>query len=297
MTRRRRIALFDRRDRRGDESFEQPLDRFVQQVVFDGDRRLTRQRTHDLDRFLIERDDFARHGLRRQLRRRADFLPIDELQHADDVADVIRHRKDEQRTRQVVVLRIERCVDRVFGVGRKAVGVVDDERLRGHRHISRKALAGDRQNFFFERSDVDRVALGELPAKHTLSVDFVEQIQRSGVGARQLARFAEDHRQEHLMIAHRRQRDADFAHLFQLARPLAQLPFELIGAHLLIEKLIRALHRVEQHGGRRITRQMKVNAVRLFIESDSDNRRARIECRNGSASVRDRRIDEDHAQC
>ena len=46
-----RIALLDRRDRRGDEALEQPLDRFVEQVVLDRHRGLPGQGAHQLDDF------------------------------------------------------------------------------------------------------------------------------------------------------------------------------------------------------------------------------------------------------
>ena len=71
-----RIALFDRSDRRGDEPFEEALDRLVEQVVLDRDRRLCGERAHQLDRLRVEGDDLVRHRGRGQLRGAPGFLRL-----------------------------------------------------------------------------------------------------------------------------------------------------------------------------------------------------------------------------
>ena len=48
------------------------------------------------------------------------------------------------------------------------------------------------------------------------------------------------------VVAHGRQRRTDFADLLELARALVEKILELVGAHLLVEELVRALHRIEQ---------------------------------------------------
>jgi len=111
-----------------------------------------------------------------ELRRRGHPLPVDELQHADDFARVGRHREDEHRLRQIAVFLVERGVDRVFGLGRQVVGVVDDERLAGHRHVAGQALLRDGQHALFE-VDVDRIVLGELPAEDLPFAEVVEQVE------------------------------------------------------------------------------------------------------------------------
>ena len=101
---------------------------------------------------------------------------------ADELSDMIHHRKNEHRPGEVVILLIERTVDCVLRAGRHVVGVVDDERLVRERDVTGEAATRDRQDLFLERHDVDRVVLRKLPAKHFLTVSFVEQVQRSGVG-------------------------------------------------------------------------------------------------------------------
>ena len=102
-----RIALLDCCDRRGDEALEQPLDRFVEEIVLDRHRGLPGQGAHQLDDLRVERDDFLRHGRGGQLLRRAGTFAVDELQHSDPLADVIGHRKDEHGAREIRVHLVE----------------------------------------------------------------------------------------------------------------------------------------------------------------------------------------------
>ncbi len=129
------------------------------------------------------------------------------------VADVIRHREDQQRLGQIAVLLIEAAVDLVLGVGGDVVRVVDHQRFAGHGHVARKALARDREDLFLEGLDVDRIVLGQLPAEDLPSAHRVEEVERSRIGARELAGFAQDHGQQHGVIAHGRQRRADIGYL------------------------------------------------------------------------------------
>ena len=127
---------------------------------------------------------------------------------------------------------------------RQVVGVVDDQRLAGHGHVAGQALARDREDLFLERVDVDGVVLRELPAQHlAFAVNVIEEVERSGIGARQLAGLAEDHREQDGVIADRRERDPDLARLPAARVCARELPLELVGAHFLVEELIRALHR------------------------------------------------------
>src|SRR5436189_1436372 len=103
------------------------------------------------------------------------------------------------------------------------------------------------------------------------------------------------------MIANRRERGADFGDLLQLARPLAELPLELIGALLLIEELERALDRAEERGIGRVFREAEVNAFirepsRLLGEADADDGGACVERERLAVAVDDREIDEHDAQ-
>ena len=113
---------------------------------------------------------------------------------------------------------------------RKVVRVVDDQRLASQRDVTGQTGARNRQDLLFERHDVDRVVLRQFPAQHLLPADGIEEIERSGVGARDLARLAEDHRQQNGVVALGGERDADLADLAQLARPLAKLALELVCA-------------------------------------------------------------------
>ena len=54
MAGRRRISLLDRGNSCRYESFEQPFDRFVKEVVLHGNGRLAGERSHQLDRLAIE---------------------------------------------------------------------------------------------------------------------------------------------------------------------------------------------------------------------------------------------------
>ena len=82
-----------------------------------------------------------RHGRSGQLLRRACLLSVDELQHSDQLPDVIGHRENEHGAREVRVHFVERGIDGVFGAGRKAVRVIDDER---HDAIAKKLAIQER---------------------------------------------------------------------------------------------------------------------------------------------------------
>ena len=301
MTGGRRIALFDRRDRRGDEAFEQSLDRFVKKIVLDGDRGLTRQRAHDVGGVFVKGDDVVGNALGLEALRDAGAPAVDELQHANRFAHVIGHRKHEQRLGEISVLLVERTIDLVLRAFGKVVGVVDAEHLSGHRDVTGEALSRNRQDALFERLHVDGIVLRELPAEHFSSAELFEQVERSGVGARKLPRLAEDHRQQDGVIADRRERRADLGDLLELARPFAELLLEMIGALFLIEKLKRALDRAEECRRGRIFLQIEVNVfigepARLLREADADHRRARVERDRAAVAFKNRRIDEHDAQ-
>ena len=129
-----RIALLDGRDRGGDKPFEQPLDRFVEQIVLDRHRRLRGKGAHQLDGLVIERNDLRRHRRSGQFRRRAELPAVDELEHADQLADVRDHRKDQHRTCEYPFFSSnERLIEYSASVGER-LGVVDDQRLAGQGH-------------------------------------------------------------------------------------------------------------------------------------------------------------------
>ena len=132
----RRVALLDGGDRGGDESLEQALDRFVEKVVLDRDGGLAGQGAHQVDGVFVERNDFVGNRLRGEFRGRAVALAVDQLQDADDLADVIRHREDQHRLGQIADLSSnERLIEYSASPG-KVVGIVDDQRLAGHGHVS-----------------------------------------------------------------------------------------------------------------------------------------------------------------
>jgi hypothetical protein len=114
-----------------------------------------------------------------------------------------------RRFGQVSVLLIERPVDLVLRFGRQVVRVGNHERLARHRDVAREALARRGEHRFLERVDVDRVVLGELPTQDFVILQLVEQVERSRIRTRELAGLAQNHRQQHGMVAHGRQRCAD----------------------------------------------------------------------------------------
>ncbi len=105
------------------------------------------------------------------------------------------------------------------------------------------------------------------------------------------------------MIALRGEGDADVVDLTQLPGAIAELFFQLVAAHLLIEELISALDRIQQNGGGGFCRNIEVEVVvgeplRLFGQTHADDRRTGVQ---GEATITAERpllllIHEHHAE-
>lgn len=103
------------------------------------------------------------------------------------------------------------------------------------------------------------------------------------------------------MVADGGERGADFGDLLELARSLAELFLELVGALFLIEELERAADRAQQQWLGGVLRQVLVRGVfsepfRRFAEAHADDRRARTELHRRARAVEDLRIDEHDAE-
>src|SRR5262249_4878091 len=141
----------------------------------------------------------------------------------------------------------------------------------------------------------------QLPAQDSLTVNLIEKVQRSRVGAGKLARLAQNRRQQNRMIALRGKSDPDLPYLAELTRAVGELTLELIGADLLVEKLIRAFDRVEQRRWGWILGKFEIDAViaqplRLFREPDADDRGARIADLRHAPVAGDRSVDKNDAK-
>ena len=214
------VARLDRRDRRRDEPFEQPLDVLVQPAVLDGHRRLRRERAHELDGALVVRQHLAVHHLRRRQLGVGVALAIDELQHADDLVAVRLHRNDEHRLGAIAELLVERAILLVRDVVGEQVDVGDHERLARRRGVPGEAGMVDRDGALGERQRGQREVLRELEAKRVrrpATLGAFRDVHRAGVARRDAARLGEDHLEQREEIALGRERDADVGQLRQLS--------------------------------------------------------------------------------
>ena len=221
MARRRRIARFDRRDRRGDEPLEQPLDVLVEPAVLDRHRGLRRERAHQLDGALVVRQHLALDDLGRRQSHVGVALAVDELQHADDLVAVRLHRNHEHRLRAIAELLVEAAVLLVRHVVGQQIHVGDDERLAGGRRVPGQARVVDLDGELGERQGGERVVLRQLEAQRVRrrrrrSRRSFGEVERARVARRDAARLAENHLEQREQIALGRQRDADARQLLEL---------------------------------------------------------------------------------
>ena len=222
----RRIALFNRRHRRIHKPVEQRLDLRVQLPVFVSHRRLRRERKRQVHRALRKRLHVIRRVRRIANSRRRIRLRIDQLQHAEHFALRVPHRQAQQTLRVIAGLLIEAVVEMKRQVVRNFVRVLEIQHFAAQRRVARHRFFAQRQRHFLERK-IQRIILRQLEAQlPVLPVRILfHQIQRTRIRAGDLPRLRQNHVQQQIELALRRERHANFVELFPLPfRRFQRLP-------------------------------------------------------------------------
>ena len=232
VTERGRVPLLDRMHRGLHEPLEQSLDFFVQPAVLDRDRRLSRERGHEL-----HGAPRVRYYLVLHVRRRGEYgfgvaLAVDELEDADHFFLVILHGEDEHRLRAVAVALVERAVDAVFHVRRQEVGIVDHERLAGHRRVPRETRAVHRDRELDERRVGLGVRLRDPEAQPLLAlVARLDEVETARVRGGNPSRLREDELEQGFQVPLGAEGDADARQLADLAAAVGGLGSGAGGLH------------------------------------------------------------------
>src|SRR5216117_3070061 len=145
-------------------------------------------------------------------------LAVDELEDADHFFLVILHGDDEHRLRAVAVPLVERAVDAVFDIRRQEVGIVDHERLAGHRRVPRETRAVHRDRELDERRVGLGVRLRDPEAQPLLAlVARLDEVETARVRGGDPSRLREDELEQGFQVPLGAEGDADARQLADLA--------------------------------------------------------------------------------
>ena len=219
------VARLDGGDRSIDEALEEHAHAFVQPAVVERDRRLRGERGGEADEALGVGQHLALDLFGRGKALCPITLAVDQLEDPDDVARRRPHRHHQHGLGPVAGMPVEGRVDVIAGVARRLVGVGEVNALSCQRHVAGDALLVHRHvrgrggaAARVRRGQGDRVVLGELKAKPPrLAVRLLNEVNGAGVAVGDGARQGEDEREQSVDIALRREPDADFVELLELA--------------------------------------------------------------------------------
>ena len=117
--------------------------------------------------------------------------------------------------RSVAGIAVERIIEAIRALGRNFVSVGEINRGAAQCHMPGHGSFCQRDGGFFKKK-LDAVVLRQLETQMLLArFGFFHQVERAGVGVGDIARFAENEREQGIDIALGRKRHADLQQFFE----------------------------------------------------------------------------------